>query len=265
MKKIVIVAASSNQQAIELKDRLVKKFNFTDLTNNEEDNFNLAEFDLVIAVGGDGLMLKMLHKFQKYNLPIYGINFGTIGFLMNKFEEDLLIEKINNANTSILHPLKMITTDIENNIAENIAINEVSLLRQTSQTAKIKILINNKERIDYLAADGVLVSTAAGSTAYNFSVNGPIIPLESQILALTPISPFRPRKWRGAIIPANSEIKFEILEANNRKVSASADSRTIINVKEVKIYEDRSIAFKILFDPNHSLEERIIAEQFIAN
>jgi NAD+ kinase len=207
-------------------------------------------------------MLHLLHEYEKNPLPIYGINCGTVGFLMNSFDEEDLLEKISKAKISTLHPLRMIALDINDKEHHHIAINEVSLLRQTSQIAKIKIEINDQERLSNLACDGVLVSTSAGSTAYNFSAGGPIIPFGAQVLALTPISPFRPRKWHGALLPSNSKVRFEILDAKKRPTSATADSIEVRNIKEVIVTQDSSISFKILFDSNHSLEERIINEQF---
>jgi len=258
-KQTAIIAARNNAEAEAKKEALVKKFGFSDLTKNHKKTEGI---NLVIAVGGDGLMLHLLHDFEKNPLPIYGINCGTVGFLMNSFHEENFLENLAKAQISTLHPLRMNALDEDGKQHSHIAINEVSLLRQTSQAAKIKIEINGQERIACLTADGALVATSAGSTAYNFSAGGPIIPLGAEILALTPISPFRPRNWHGALLPANSKIKFEILEHKLRKVSATADSREIRNVREVLVYEDKTISFKILFDPNHSLEERIICEQF---
>jgi NAD+ kinase len=258
-KKIAIIAAKNNQEAAEIKNYLVKKYGFKDITLDHQE---VDGIDLLIAVGGDGLMLHLLHEYESRPLPIYGINCGTIGFLMNSYGEEKFSEKISAAKTSILHPLRMNAIDCDGKKHSLIAINEVALLRQSSQAARIKIEINNQERISCLIADGALVSTAAGSTAYNLSAGGPIIPFGAEILALTPISPFRPRKWNGALLPANSKIRFEVKDHETRPVSANADSAEVKNVTEVTIFEDRSISFKILFDQNHSLEERIIREQF---
>lgn len=263
-KKIAIIAAKKNQEAEDKKNFLVKKFGFSDLSLNHQNVVNSANdyYDLVIAVGGDGLMLHLLHEYEKNPVPIYGINCGTVGFLMNSFCEENFLENLDQAKIAPLNPLRMSVVDSAGKTHTHIAINEVSLLRQTSQIAKIRIEVNGQERISCLAADGVLLSTAAGSTAYNFSAGGPIIPFGAEILALTPISPFRPRKWHGALLPANSEVKFEILEQENRPTSATADSIEVRDVKEVRVVRDNSITFKILFDSNHSLEERIIHEQF---
>ena len=258
-KKIAVIAAKNNPDAAAKKDLLVAKYGLTDLTQNHK---NVTGIDILVAIGGDGLMLHLLHEYESKPIAVYGINCGTVGFLMNSFSEESFLENIAQAQESTLHPLRMEVLDAENKRYSHIAINEVALLRQSSQAAKIKIAINGRERISCLAADGILVATPAGSTAYNLSAGGPIIPFGSEILALTPISPFRPRNWSGALLPANSKIKLEVLNFESRPVSATADSNEVKNVKEVLIFEDRSIAFKILFDPNHSLEERIIREQF---
>lgn len=260
MKKIAVVAARNNQKAINHKDILIKKYNFVDLSSNHQ---NVADIDLVIAIGGDGLMLHLLHQYEKTQTPVYGVNCGTIGFLMNSFDEENFLSNLEKAQQSKLYPLRMNVIDSDDKTHSHIAINEIALLRQTSQAAKIRVEINNQERLKNLAADGILVATAAGSTAYNLSAGGPIIPFGCEILALTPISPFRPRNWHGALLPANSKIKLEVLSHETRTVSATADFNEVRNVKEVEIFEDRSISFTILFDPNHSLEERIIREQFI--
>lgn len=259
-KNIAVIAAKNNPEALERKDWLVEKYNFKDITANHTD---ISKIDLVIAIGGDGLMLHLLHEYESNPIPIYGINSGTIGFLMNSFQEGDILEAIKKAEESTIYPLRMEVLDSEDNKHSHIAINEVALLRQSSQAAKISIEINGKKRMESLSADGIMLSTPAGSTAYNLSAGGPIIPFGSEILALTPISPFRPRKWHGALLPAKSKVKFTALDFEKRPVSATADSSEVKNIKEVEIFEDRSISFKILFDPNHSLEERIIREQFI--
>jgi NAD+ kinase len=260
LNKIGIVAAKNNKIAIDKKNYIIKKYNFLDLTDNIE---NYHSCDLVIAIGGDGLILHLLHKFEKNPIPIYGINCGTVGFLMNSFHENDLLKNINESQSTILNPLNMVVTDIHNKKYNHIAINEVALLRQNNQASKIQIEINNHERLSCLIADGVLLSTSAGSTAYNLSAGGPIIPFGAKILALTAISPFRPRKWNGALLPANSKVKFKILEHENRPVSATADYIEVRDVIEVEVFEDKNKEFKILFDSNHSLEERIIREQFV--
>lgn len=259
INKIAVIAAKNNVKALEARDVLCKKYGFIDLTL---DHKKTAGIDAIIAIGGDGLMLHLLHEYEKNPLPIYGVNFGSVGFLMNSFNEENLLEKINKAQVATIKPLRMTAIDNSGKTHSQIAINEVSLLRQTSQIAKIKIEVNGKTRLSDLACDGILLATSAGSTAYNFSAGGPIIPFGAAILALTPLSPFRPRKWHGALLPSNSEVRFEILESDKRKVSASADSIEVSNVKEVIIKQAENINFKILFDANHSLEERIIGEQF---
>ena len=259
MKKIAVVAAKNNSQALERKNLLVQKYGLIDLTN---DHKNIDGIDLVVAVGGDGLMLHLLHQYEAAKIPVYGVNCGTVGFLMNSLREENFLESLQAASEVKLFPLRMNVTDINGQNHSHIAINEISLLRQSSQAAKIRVQINGQERIKTLAADGILVATPSGSTAYNFSAGGPIIPFGSEILALTPISPFRPRNWHGALLPLKSKIKLEVLKYDTRPVSATADFNSIQNVKEVEIFEDRSTHFKILFDKNHSLEERIIREQF---
>jgi len=258
-KKIAIIAASNNQDALLKKDVLIKKYGFIDLSlSNKSDGI-----DVVIALGGDGTMLHLLHKYEKNPIPFYGINCGTVGFLMNSYNEENLISVIENAKASNIHPLRMDAIDSDGVKHAHIAINEVSLLRQLSQAAKIGVIINGNERLKCLTSDGILVATSAGSTAYNLSLRGPIIPFGANMLALTPISPFRPRNWRGAILPANSVIEFHILDHELRPVSATADYTEVRNVKKVVVREDSSLKFTLLFDSNHSLEERIIREQFL--
>lgn len=258
-QNIALISDENNKIACKKKEKLIKKYGFIDLDNNKNQNP-----DLIIALGGDGTMLHLLHQYEKSKTAFYGINCGTIGFLMNNYNENNLIKSILEAKISKIHPLRMTAIDINNKKHVEIAINEVSLIRQLSQASKIKIKINDKERLDYLSGDGVLIATPAGSTAYNMSLRGPILPLDSNIMALTPISPFRPRNWRGAILPSNSKVEFTILDYKNRPVSATSDFIEVRNVKKVSVEEDKSISFKILFDSNHSLEERIIREQFLA-
>lgn len=260
-QKIAIIAAKNNSDAFAKKDALIKKYGFLDL----EKNPNKTEgIDLIIALGGDGTMLHLLHQFEQNPIPFYGINCGTVGFLMNAYHEENLLSTIENSQASILHPLRMEAITEDNKKHNQIAINEVSLLRQMSQAAKINVKINDHERLKCLAADGILVATSAGSTAYNLSLRGPIIPFGAKMLALTPISPFRPRNWHGAILPATSVVEFEVFDYKNRPVSATSDYNEVRNVKRVTIREDSSLKFTLLFDPNHSLEERIIREQFVS-
>jgi len=254
-KKIAIIAGKSNNQAIEVKDYLIKKYNFIDITIDDK---NIEVVDLILVVGGDGLMLHLLHQYENKPICFYGINCGTVGFLMNSFDAEKLLENIKKAELSKLHPLRVNAIDNEGKRFTHIAINEVALFRSSSQAAKI----NKKERLNCLIADGVLVATPAGSTAYNLSVRGPIIPFSAEVIAITPISPFRPRNWRGALLPSDSNIDLEIIDSETRAVSVTADFNEIKNVKTVNIFEDRNLKFNILFDSNHSLEERIIKEQF---
>jgi NAD+ kinase len=222
------------------------------------------EADVVVALGGDGFMLEVLHRNLGSRRPIYGMNRGSVGFLMNDFDETDLHARIASAEQAIIHPLRMIALDTEGKTHNALAINDVSLLRQTRQTAKLRILIDGRVRLDELICDGALVSTPAGSTAYNLSAHGPIIPLDAHVLALTPISAFRPRRWRGALLPHQARVTFEVLEAQKRPVSAVADSVEVRRVVRVDVVEDRSVTLAVLFDAGRSLEERMLAEQFQA-
>lgn len=221
------------------------------------------EADVIVALGGDGFMLETLHRYLDRHVPIYGMNRGSVGFLMNAFREHGLPERLRRAQAVVLHPLRMRARLADGSDVEALAINEVSLLRQTRQAAKVRIRIDGKERLEELICDGILVASPAGSTAYNLSAHGPIIPLGAGILALTPISAFRPRRWRGALLPHKAKVAFEVLEADKRPVSAVADYTEARDVVEVEVCEDRSIELSLLFDPEHNLEERIITEQFL--
>jgi NAD+ kinase len=222
----------------------------------------LEKAEVVVALGGDGWMLDTLRERFSDRLPVYGMHRGTIGFLMNDYQEDSLPERLNTAVKQVIHPLEMTATTIDGAIATKLAINEVSLLRQTSQTAKLRIMVDGKERLSELSADGALVATPAGSTAYNLSAHGPIVPIGANLMALTPISPFRPRRWRGALLRADARVEIEILEADRRPVAASADTQEVRNVARVAIREDRSKPMTMLFDEAHALDERILREQF---
>jgi NAD+ kinase len=225
-------------------------------------NCSPAEADVVVALGGDGLMLQTLHQHMHTGKPIYGMHRGTVGFLMNDFSTHDLQARLASSRESVIHPLKMRATDVQETVHIHHAINEVYLFRQTYQTARLRILIDDHERMPELIADGILVATPAGSTAYNLSVQGPILPINAALLALTPISAFRPRRWRGALLPDNAYVVIEVLEAEKRPVAAVADHDEARNVARVEILSDKTISMRMLFDPGHSLEERILREQF---
>jgi NAD+ kinase len=218
--------------------------------------------DVVVALGGDGFMLATLQRFMNSGKPIYGMHRGTVGFLMNEYSDKHLTERLAAAHVSVIHPLIMRARDAAGRVHRHRAINEVSLFRQTYQAARLRILVDGEERLTELVADGVLVATPAGSTAYNLSVQGPIIPIGAPILALTPISPFRPRRWHGALLPDRAHVTVEVREAAKRPVAAVADSSEVRSVRSVEISMDRSTDMHLLFDPGHSLDERIIREQF---
>ena len=220
------------------------------------------EADVLCALGGDGFMLQTLHRLGSLGRPVYGMKLGTVGFLMNQYGFEGLPERLALAQPTLLRPLEMDAATEAGGNAVALAINEVSLLRQTKQAAHVRVSLNGIVKIEELVCDGVLVSTTAGSTAYNLSAHGPILPLGSQLLALTPISPFRPRRWRGAILPAITEVRFEILDPYKRPVSATADSHEVRDIVEVSIRESRERTMTLLFDPEHNLEERILNEQF---
>jgi NAD+ kinase len=217
---------------------------------------------VIVALGGDGFMLETLHDSLHCSKPIYGMNRGSLGFLLNDYAEDNLLERINSAERAVIHPLAMTATDQKGEVYEGLAINEVSMLRETHQTAKLKLCIDGKVRMPELVCDGVLVATPAGSTAYNLSAHGPIVPLGGRVLALTPISAFRPRRWRGALVPHTCEVVIEVLEPEKRPVAAVADSYEVRHVTRVRIVENRDISLVMLFDAGRSLEERVLTEQF---
>lgn len=222
------------------------------------------EADVIVALGGDGFMLETLHANMARRVPVYGMNRGSVGFLMNDYGEDGLIERIAAAGKAVIHPLQMDAWTEAGQAQSGLAINEVSLLRQTRQSAKLKISVDGKVRLEELSCDGCMVATPAGSTAYNLSAHGPIIPLDARMLALTPISAFRPRRWRGALLSHRATVEFEVLEADKRPVSAVADSLEIRRVVRVVVTERRDIALTMLFDAGRSFEERVLAEQFTA-
>jgi NAD+ kinase len=225
-------------------------------------NVEPKEADVIVALGGDGLMLQTLHKFMNSGKPIYGMHRGTIGFLMNEFSMEGLPDRLAAAHITVIHPLVMRARDAAGRVHEHRAINEVSLFRQSAQAAHLRILIDGQERLAALIADGLLVSTPAGSTAYNLSVQGPIIPINASLLALTPISPFRPRRWRGALLPDKARVTIEVQDGDKRPVAAVADSDEVRSVRNVDIEMDHGVSINLLFDPGHSLDERILREQF---
>lgn len=218
--------------------------------------------DFVIALGGDGLMLQTLHRVVRHGTPVYGMNFGSVGFMMNDFSEHDVIRRLEGAQRTRIYPLTMDAIDGDGQQQTALAFNEVSLFRSTHQAAKVQISVDSEVRLEELICDGILLSTPAGSTAYNLSAHGPILPIEAPLLALTPISPFRPRRWRGAIVSNRAKVRFALREAEKRPVSAVADNVEIQNVREVTVYEDRSHGVTLLFDPGKSLEERVLSEQF---
>jgi len=222
----------------------------------------LSDADVIVALGGDGFMLECLHRFIDHPAPIYGMNRGTVGFLLNDFEENDLTERIARAVMVSLTPLRMEAVTVSGQTVRALAINEVSLLRETRQTARLRIRIDDMVRLEELVCDGVLVCTPAGSTAYNLSAHGPILPIEANVLALTPISAFRPRRWRGAILPHASRVSFEVLEHGKRPVSAVADYTEVRDIATVTVHEDPAAKLRMLFDREHHLEERILKEQF---
>ena len=225
------------------------------------DDAGPEQADVIVALGGDGFMLQALHTFLGKGKPIYGMNLGSVGFLMNEYREEGLLERLALAEQAVVHPLRM-RAHTRQGVTEALAFNEVSLLRETRQAAKIRVIVDERPRIAELICDGILVSTPAGSTAYNLSAHGPILPIDAALLALTPISAFRPRRWRGALLPHRARVRFEMLESAKRPVSAVADDFEVRDVSAVDVAEDRSIAMTMLYDKGHNLDERILSEQF---
>lgn len=246
--------AADTAVAREARERLIGRYGDAGLENART----------IVALGGDGFMLETQHRLLGSNRPVYGMNCGSVGFLMNEYREDGLTERLAASIPSVLHPLRMHATTVIGGEAEALAINEVSLLREQRQAAKIRISVDGTVRLPELICDGVLVSTPAGSTAYNLSAHGPIVPLSANLLPLTPISAFRPRRWRGALLPGQSDVLFEVLEPEKRPVAAVADYTEVRDVLTVRVREDRTVSLTLLFDADHSLSERIIAEQFTA-
>jgi NAD+ kinase len=248
----IAFVASPTAEAQDARERLIRRYG----------EVEPERADVIVALGGDGLMLQTLHRFMRIGKPIYGMHRGTVGFLMNEYLEDGLTERLAAARVTVIHPLLMRARDADGKRHESHAINEVSVFRQTYQAARLRIRVDGQERLTELVADGVLVATPAGSTAYNLSAQGPIIPITAPLLALTPISPFRPRRWRGALLPDGAHVTIDVLEPEKRPVAAVADHDEVRSVCCVDIQMDRSLSMHMLFDPGHSLEERIVREQF---
>ena len=225
-------------------------------------NVEPAEAEVIVALGGDGYMLKTLHQSRESGVPVYGMNRGTIGFLMNEYSETDLLDRLAEAEEEIINPLAMAAMDRAGTLHEALAINEVSLLRAGPQAAKLRITIDGRVRMAELVCDGAMVSTPAGSTAYNYSAHGPILPIGSNVLAMTAIAAFRPRRWRGAVLPATARVRFDVVDADKRPVMADADSISISDIEWVEIRSEPAVQHRILFDPGHGLEERLISEQF---
>lgn len=222
----------------------------------------LEDADVIIALGGDGVMLQTLHANIHRPVPIYGMNFGSIGFLMNEYQPEKLLERLEQAEETFIHPLKLSAYNGKDEPLKALAINEVSLFRASHQAAKLKISIDGRQRMHELICDGVMVATPAGSTAYNYSAHGPILPVGAQLLALTPISPFRPRRWRGALLSNHAIVEIEALEPQKRPINAVADHIEFKDIRRVEIAENADITLTLLFDPGHALDERILTEQF---
>lgn len=248
----IAFAASDRPEAQAARQQLIARYGSVDL----------ADAQVIVALGGDGFMLETLHTVMDQRTPVFGMNRGSVGFLMNDFEEEGLMERLAGAGRAVIHPLQMDAWTEAGQAHTGLAINEVSLLRQTRQSAKLRITVDGRVRLEELSCDGCMLATAAGSTAYNLSAHGPIIPLDSKVLALTPISAFRPRRWRGALLPHQAKVCFEVLESEKRPVSATADDVEIRRVARVEVRERRDIALTMLFDAGRSFEERVLAEQF---
>ena len=246
--------AADTAQAREARKQLVRDFG----------HVALAKADVMVALGGDGLMLHSLHRIMGRKVPIFGMNVGTVGFLMNEFRAGGLRARLHAAEEVILHPLRMTARTKGGGRPTALAVNEVSLFRSTGQIAKLRISVDGVVRLEELLCDGVLVSTAAGSTAYNLSAHGPILPLGCNLLALTPINPFRPRRWRGAILPRGADIRIDVLEHAKRPLSVTADNKEVRDITQVRVAEASGKKVGLLFDPEHNLEERVLREQFLA-
>ncbi|CAI8178570.1 MAG: NAD kinase [Planktomarina sp.] len=251
-RKRISFLASSTKVAQSARDTFVNQFG----------DCELGKADVIVALGGDGFMLETLNSTQHLNVPVYGMNRGTVGFLMNEFSLEHLTDRLVEAEEAVINPLRMRATCADGTIHTELAINEVSLLRQGPQAAKLKIFVDNRLRLSELACDGALVATPAGSTAYNYSAHGPILPIGSEVLAITAMAAFRPRRWRGAVLPKNAKVRFEVIEPQKRPVMADADNRSVQDVVTVEIESAGDVEHRLLFDPGHGLEERLIQEQF---
>ncbi|KAA9008321.1 NAD kinase [Histidinibacterium aquaticum] len=245
--------ASSAPIAQEARDALAERYG----------DAGVEEADVIVALGGDGFMLQTLHDTQHIAAPVYGMNRGTVGFMMNEFRPEGLLERLEGAEEALINPLSMTAVTVEGETHEALAINEVSLLRAGPQAAKLKITVDGRLRMAELVCDGALVATPAGSTAYNYSAHGPILPIGAEVLAITAVAAFRPRRWRGALIPKTSNVRFDVLEPEKRPVMADADSGSVRKVAHVEIRSAPDITHRLLFDPGHGLEERLIREQFV--
>jgi NAD+ kinase len=251
-RKTFAFIASATEEAEEAARRLSSRYG----------NLPLDEADVIVALGGDGFLLQTLRENMRRGTQVYGMNRGTVGFLMNEFREDGLAERVEHADAGVIRPLEMTARTEDGSVSTALAINEVSVFRQSYQAAKIRISVDDTVRLDELICDGVMVATAAGSTAYNLSAHGPILPLDAPLLALTPVSPFRPRRWRGALLSNTSTVRFEVLEAGKRPVNAVADHTEVKSVVDVSVRESRDFTATLLFDAGHSWNERILSEQF---
>lgn len=250
--KNIAFVANATPEAQEAKERLVARYG----------NVQPEDADVIVALGGDGLMLQTLHRFMNAHIPIYGMNRGSVGFLMNEYREDGLLPRLAKARVNMIHPLRMRAYLEDGTQGKALAINDVYLFRRSSQAARLRVSVDGEVQLQELVCDGVLVATPAGSTAYNLSVHGPILPINASLLALTPIAAFRPRRWRGALLPSSAHVTVEVMEPEKRPVSAVADHNEFPNVVRVDIAEERGIGLRLLFDPGHELGDRILAEQF---
>lgn len=248
----IAFTASRDRRAKEALEALTRRY-------GQHDE---ARADVIVALGGDGFMLETLHRTQALPAPVYGMNRGTVGFLMNVYAEDDLPRRLRAAEEAVIHPLAMQMTATDGTLHKALAINEVSLLRMGPQAAKLRIWVDGRVRLEELVCDGALLATPAGSTAYNYSAHGPILPIGAEVLALTAVAPFRPRRWRGAILPKDAEVRFEVLNPAKRPVMADADGHSFPNAALVDIRSEPAVRHRILFDPGHGLEERMLREQF---